>query len=172
MQEKWRPVVGYEGLYEVSNFGRIRRIRIVVQTRKKHGYMQVSLKDSGGARKSLRVHRIVAEAFIPNPEGKPQVNHRDENPENNRADNLEWATAEENTNYGSRTARAAAKNGSKTPIVQIDPKTLKAVAEYPGQSAAARATGISLASINACLRGKQRRAGGYLWEYKYKKVVL
>ena len=87
-------------------------------------------------------------------------------------DNLEWATAEENTNYGSRTARAAAKNGSKTPIIQIDPKTLEAVAEYPGQSAAARATGISLASINACLRGKQRRAGGYLWRYKYKKVVL
>ena len=128
--------------------------------------------DGDGVRKSLRLHRIVAEAFLPNPEGKPQVNHKDEDPENNRADNLEWATAEENTNYGSRTARAAAKNGSKTPIIQIDPKTLEAVAEYPGQSAAARATGISLASINACLRGKQRRAGGYLWRYKYKKVVL
>ena len=89
MREKWLSVVGYEGLYEVSNLGRIRRIRIVEPTRKKHGYMQVSLKSSTGARKSLRVHRIVAEAFIPNPEGKPQVNHKDENPENNRADNLE-----------------------------------------------------------------------------------
>lgn len=172
MKEKWRPVVGYEGRYEVSNLGRIRRVKIITPSKKKHGYMQVSLVDESGVRKSLRLHRIVAEAFLPNPDGKPQVNHRDENPENNRADNLEWATAEENTNYGSRTARAAAKNGSKTPIVQIDPKMLKVVAEYPGQSAAARATGISLASINACLRGKQRRAGGYLWEYKYKKVVL
>lgn len=172
MREKWRSVVGYEGLYEVSNFGRIRRIRIVVQTRKKHGYMQVSLKDSGGARKSLRVHRIVAEAFIPNPEGKPQVNHRDENPENNRADNLEWATAAENTNYGGRTARAAAKNGSKTPVLQIEPGTLKVIAEYPGQSAAAKATGIRVSCINACLRGRQYRAGGYIWRYKYKKLVL
>lgn len=100
------------------------------------------------------------------------MNHKDENPENNRASNLEWATAAENTNYGSRTARAAAKNGSKTPVVQIDPATLKAVAEYPGQSAAAQATGIAVSCINACLRGKQRRAGGYLWEYKYKKIVL
>lgn len=172
MREKWRPVVGYEGLYEVSNLGRVRRVKIIEPTRKKHGYMQVSLVDRNGVRKSLRLHRIVAEAFIPNPEGKPQVNHRDENPENNRAVNLEWATAEENTNYGSRTARAAAKNGSKTPILQIDPATLKVIAEYPGQSAAALATGITVSCINACLRGKQKHAGGYLWEYKYKKIVL
>lgn len=172
MREKWRPVVGYEGLYEVSNLGRVRRIRIVEPTKKKHGYMQISLVDKDGVRKSHRLHRIVAAAFIPNPEGKPQVNHRDENPENNRADNLEWATAEENTNYGSRTERAAAKNGSRTPIIQIDPGTMKVVAEYPGQSAAAKATGIAAACINACLRGKQKRAGGYLWEYKYKKIVL
>ena len=99
MQEKWRPVVGYEGLYEVSNLGRVRRIRIVEPTKKKHGYMQISLVGKDGVRRSHRLHRIVAMAFIPNPEGKPQVNHRDENPENNRAKNLEWATAEENTNY-------------------------------------------------------------------------
>lgn len=172
MRERWRPVVGYEGLYEVSDLGRIRRIKIIEPTKKKHGYMQVSLVDRNGRRKSLRLHRIVAQAFISNPDDKPQVNHRDENPENNRASNLEWATAEENTNYGSRTARAAAKNGSKTPVLQIDPVTLTVVAEYPGQSAAAKATGIAAACINACLRGKQRRAGGFLWEYKYKKIVL
>ncbi len=172
MRETWRAVVGYEGLYEVSNQGRIRRVKIIEPTKKKHGYMQVSLVDRSGKRKSLRLHRIVAEAFIPNPENKPQVNHKDENPENNRAGNLEWATAEENTNYGSRTARAAAKNGSKTPIVQIEPETLAVVAEYPGQSAAARETGIAASCINACLRGKQRHAGGYLWEYKYKKIVF
>lgn len=172
MQEKWRPVVGYEGLYEVSNLGRVRRIRIVEPTKKKHGYMQISLVGKDGVRRSHRLHRIVAMAFIPNPEGKPQVNHRDENPENNRAKNLEWATAAENTNYGSRTARAAAKNGSRTPVIQIDPRTMKVVAEFPGQSAAAKATGIAASCINACLRGKQKRAGGYLWEYKYKKIVL
>lgn len=172
MREKWRPIVGYEGLYEVSNLGRVRRVRIIEPAKKKHGYMQISLVDRNGVRKSFRLHRIVASAFVPNPDSKPQVNHIDENPENNRADNLEWATAEENTNYGSRTARAAAKNGSKTPVLQIDPVTLKVIAEYPGQSAAARATGISASCINACLRGKQKHAGGYLWEYKYKKIVF
>lgn len=172
MREAWRPVVGYEGLYEVSNLCRLRRIKIIEPTKKKHGYMQVSLVNKNGVRKSFRLHRIVAAAFVPNPEGKPQVNHIDENPENNRAVNLEWATAEENTNYGSRTARAAAKNGSKTPVLQIDPVTLKVLAEYPGQSAAAKETGIAVSCINACLRGKQKHAGGYLWEYKYKKIVF
>ena len=86
-----------------------------------------------------------------------------------------WASEagkDNHTDYGSRTARAAAKNGSKTPVVQIDPATLKVLAEYPGQTAAAKATGIRVSCINACLRGKQKRAGGFLWAYKYKKVVL
>lgn len=65
------------------------------------------------------------------------------------AKNLEWATAEENTNYGSRTARAAVKNGSRTPIMQIDPRTRKGAVEFPGQSAAAKATGIAASCINA-----------------------
>ena len=172
MKETWKPVVGYDGLYEVSNLGRIKRIRVLEPTRKKHGYMQISLVGKNGVRKSLRLHRIVAEAFVPNPEGKPQVNHKDENPENNRASNLEWATPKENTNYGSRTARATAKNGSRTPILQINPETMSVIAEFPGQSAAARATGVSLPSINACLRGKQKRAGKYIWRYKYEKIVL
>ena len=98
MKEVWKPVVGYEGLYEVSNLGRVRRVKIIEPSRKKHGYMQISLTGSDGVRKSFRLHRLVAEAFIPNPDGKPQVNHKDEDTENNRARNLEWATAEENTN--------------------------------------------------------------------------
>lgn len=85
---------------------------------------------------------------------------------------LEWATAAENTNYGGRTARAAAKNGSKTPVLQIQPGTLNVIAEYPGQSEASRETGIRVSCINACLRGRQHRAGGFIWRYKYKKVVL
>lgn len=170
--EEWRPVVGYEGFYEVSSLGRIRRVKIITPVLKKHGYLQVSLTDKSGGRKSLRLHRLVAEAFIPNPLDKPQVNHMDENTLNNRADNLEWATPKENTNYGSRTERATANNGSRTPVLQIEPQTLVVVAEYDSQSAAARATGISLPSINACLHGKQKRAGGFIWKYKYKKIVL
>jgi len=170
--EEWQPVVGYEGLYEVSSLGRIRRVKILSPALKKHGYLQVSLVDGNGGRKSLRLHRLVAEAFIPNPEGKPQVNHLDENPLNNCANNLAWATAEENTNYGSRTEKASAKNGCRTPVVQISPQALAVVAQYESQSAAARATGINLASINACLRGKQKLAGGFVWKYRFAKIVL
>ena len=83
MREIWKPVVGYEGLYEVSNLGRVRRVKIIEPSRKKHGYMQISLTGSDGVRKSFRLHRLVAEAFIPNPDGKPQVNHKDEDTENN-----------------------------------------------------------------------------------------
>ena len=72
MRERWRPVLGYEGLYEVSNLGRVRRVKIIEPTRKKHGYMQISLVDRNGKRKSFRLHRVVATAFVPNPEGKPQ----------------------------------------------------------------------------------------------------
>lgn len=68
MREEWRPVVGYEGRYEVSSLGRVRRVKIIFPSKKKHGYMQVSLVDKAGVRRSLRLHRIVAEAFIPNPE--------------------------------------------------------------------------------------------------------
>lgn len=81
--------MGYEGLCEVSNLGRVRRIKIIEPTKKKHGYMQVSLVSKDGAKKSFRLHRIVAAAFVPNPDNKPQMNHIDENPENNRAVNLE-----------------------------------------------------------------------------------
>lgn len=170
MVEEWRPVVGYEGLYEVSNLGHVKRVFHMKPHKKKHGYAVVSLYKNGVA-KSFSVHRLVATAFIPNPEGKPQVNHIDECTTNNRVDNLEWVTPKENNNWGTRIARITNKNGSKTPVLQVDLDTHEVIAEFPGQSAAARATGISVSCINAVLKGRQQHAGGYFWLYKYKRQV-
>lgn len=121
MNEIWKPVVGWEGLYEVSNLGNVkvldrfvnsgiknnssvkRRGQILKQYDKR-GYMQVTLT-LNGKRKYCNVHRLVAEAFIPNPDDLPQINHKDENKLNNNVNNLEWCTAKYNCNYGNRNSK-------------------------------------------------------------------
>jgi len=101
MNETWREIKGYEHIYEVSTFGRVRRIadNHILRTETHYkGYQRVDLfKD--GKRRHFKVHRLVAEAFIQNPDNRPQVNHRDFNKANNRVWNLEWATDEENKAY-------------------------------------------------------------------------
>ena len=100
--EIWKDIEGYEGEYQVSNLGRVRRISVKIlkpeirPVRSPYEYAQsrVSLKG-----KKFAVHRLVAQAFIPNPKRKPQVNHIDNNPQNNCVDNLEWVTAKENTKH-------------------------------------------------------------------------
>ena len=107
MNEIWKPIVGYEGLYEVSNLGNVRslnyngtgEIKIMKPGISKNGYLQVLLYING-KRKMYKVHRLVAQAFIPNPDNKPQINHKSEDKTLNTVDNLEWTTAKENTNWG------------------------------------------------------------------------
>ena len=127
-EEIWRPIVGYEGLYEVSSYGRVRSLdrydsnnhflkgRILKLCADKDGYLNVGLSSNNKVKK-YKVHRLVAEVFIPNPNNLPQVNHKDENPSNNRVENLEMCDAKYNSNYGSRKDRVrdtAIKNGSWT----------------------------------------------------------
>ena len=108
MEEIWRDIEGFEGLYQVSNFGRIKRVttgKILKGDKNNDGYLRVKLyKNNTKSNKSI--HRLVAEAFIPNPENKPQVNHINEDKTNNSLDNsldnLEWMTAKENINHGTR----------------------------------------------------------------------
>ena len=128
IEEIWRPVVGYEGLYEVSSYGRVRSVDRYVKTCygsyrlhkgkvlspgiRPDGYLVVSLQY-----KMFRVHRLVAQAFIPNPDNLPQVNHKNEVKSDNCVDNLEWCDATYNNNYGTARIRAketAIKNGSCT----------------------------------------------------------
>ena len=106
MTEEWRDIAGYEGLYQVSNLGRVKSLenefskkqKIRKLTRRKNGYLKLQLHKNG-VKKTIEVHRLVAEAFIPNPDNKPQVNHKNCNREDNRLENLEWCTIKENVTY-------------------------------------------------------------------------
>lgn len=183
--EIWRPVVGYEGLYEVSDQGRVRSLqsgkwrnrRILKLGKNPNGYLYVKLcKDGKG--EGMRVHRVVAEAFIPNPNHLATVNHKDEDKTNNFASNLEWMSHKDNINYGShnrRMAEALAKamagvnvNNPKLskPVQQLDKATGKVLAAFPSTVEAERITGIAHSSICACCNGKCKSAGGYVWRYK------
>ena len=118
--EEWKNVIGYEGLYEVSNIGNVKNVRrntLLKLSKTNDGYIQVSLYKNG-IRTGLRVHRLVAEAFLPNPDGLPLVNHKNEDKSDNSVENLEWCTAKYNTNYGHRTENAIntrVKNGYADP---------------------------------------------------------
>lgn len=128
MIEEWRPIEGYEGLYEVSSLGRVRSLdrydssnhfrrgKILKLQTDGRGYLMVVLSSNNKAKMYL-VHRMVAIAFIPNPDNLPEVNHRDENPSNDNVDNLEWCDRKYNNNYGSRIDRmrdTKLKNGTYT----------------------------------------------------------
>ena len=164
------PVPGYEN-YLVSNNGVVvstirhgkRCFEVLPQRTEKQGYKNVTLHKDG-KNHTLKVHRLVAMAFIPNPNNYPQVNHKDEDKGNNCLENLEWCTAKYNSNYGTKIERHKRLVG-KT-VVQINPITRECVTEYFSIQDASTNTGIDRGSINKCCLGERKTAGGYEWEYK------
>lgn len=122
MTEVWKDIEGYEGLYQVSNLGRVKSLTMFKRFLKpysdKDGYFQVILYKNH-TRKLQRVHRLVAQAFIPNENKLPIINHKDENPQNNNVDNLEWCTNQYNLNYGSSRSKISKSHMKK--LVQISP---------------------------------------------------
>lgn len=177
MEEIWKDIKGYEGLYQVSNFGRIKSVKEfnyqkILKLSKndaRGGYMQVVLCKNG-VTKMFRVHRLVAMMFLPNPENLPQVNHKDENKENNSVDNLEWCTMEYNLEYSDvahRWVSCGLKQieKMKKPVCQYD-RYGYLIKEYESIRDAERETGVLSQGISRCCMGKQSYSGNFVWRYK------
>lgn len=162
MEEIWKDIKGYEGKYQVSNFGRVRSLRfgkerVLVGVKDKDGYLLVNLY-KGGKHYNGKIHRLVAEAFIPNPDGLPQVNHKDECKSNNAVSNLEWCDAKYNINYGTCIERLS------NPVFQYaQDGTL--VGSYPSAMEAMRQTGYDHSHISACCRGTLKHYKSFIWSY-------
>lgn len=166
MVELWKDIKDYEGLYQVSNWGRVkslwfRKEKILIAVGDTKGYLKVCLCKNG-KKKTFKVHRLVAEAFIPNPENFPYINHKDEVKTNNRVDNLEWCTSEYNNNYGTRIERDA-KTKSKT-VLQFS-KTGDFIREWSSTAECGR-NGFSQGNVAACCCEKRKSHKGFIWKYK------
>ena len=162
MTETWKSIAGYEGLYEVSDLGRVKSLwygkeKILKPQKDSSGYLLVGLCKNGHKKKTL-VHRIVAEAFIPNPKGLATVNHKDEVKTNNTVSNLEWMSREDNVAY-SQPHRA------KRSVQMFDKSTGELLATFPSINEAERVTGINKGNISSCCLGKYKSAGGYIWGF-------
>ncbi len=184
METKWAKVVGYENEYKISSSGVIASIRTGNNLRphkNKLGYIRVELWKSG-KRRSTGLHRVLAFAFIPNPENKPDINHKDGNPSNNDLSNLEWCTKSENILHSFRVlgrkskisevlrtywvGRSGSRHHHSTPILQYDMQ-MNFIAEYGSQGEAARVTGMNQGKISRCVTGSKKSTGGFIWKKKF-----
>lgn len=177
--EIWKDIPGYEGYYQISNLGRIRSLdryanvcgngkrlvkgRIIKSVKCTNGYYEAPL-NRNGVRKVMLLHRVVANVFIPNPFNLPEVNHKDENIANNRADNLEWCTSKYNANYGTRNERMLVGRETK-PVIQLD-KDGNYIKRWSSMMDACREYGADISSMIRVCKGKQKTCKGYKWEYE------
>ena len=186
MKEIWKDVEGYEGLYQVSNLGNVKSLSFGARNIRKSnvhkllklsptncGYYKVQLYKNGKA-KMMYVHRLVATAFIPNPEEKPQINHIDGNKANNASFNLEWASCSENQRHAISTGlrepspmlgRTGADNPNSKAILQYD-LSGNFIREWTGIAEAARALNVHSSSISSCLCGINKTSCNSIWRYK------
>ncbi len=184
--EVWKPIEGYEGIYEVSSFGRVRSLDRIVdfgnenysrQMLCKGKIMKGSISHNGYIYVSLclpnkkvrtYIHRLVAKAFISNPKGYNVVNHKDENKKNNNVSNLEWCTTKYNLNYGTGIERARLKllNNEKY-SKKIAQYTLdgKLVDVYPSLHEIQRSLGYIRCNVRQCCEGNRKQSYGFKWKY-------
>lgn len=160
--EEWRDIKDYEGLYQVSNEGRVKSLKfgkgkILKPQKNTKGYLQVQLWN-GGKRVHKLVHRLVAEAFLPNPNNYKEVNHKDENPSNNHVENLEWCDRNYNNNYGTRTEKCSRR------VDQIDKVTGEVVRQWASTAECER-NGYDHGAVAKCARGELKTFKGYVWKY-------
>lgn len=181
--EEWRDIEGYEGLYQVSNEGRVRTLdrtiefvdgriykfksKILSLTPDKDGYLAVGFSIKGKTI-TKKVHRLVAQAFIPNPNNYPIINHKDECKTNNFVENLEWCDCKYNLNYGTNPERISQRvrnnEYSSKKIVQIgdDGEIIKI---YPSLREVERELGLFHSGVSACALGKTKHCGGFKWKF-------
>lgn len=172
MKEIWKDIPNYEGIYQVSNKGRIKSVPHAIKANKDggiriteermkttyigwHGYVWVALCKNGKS-KTHSVHRLVATAFIENPNNLPAVNHKDTNKENNTAENLEWCTNQENQMHASK--NGLLKKSKK--VICIETEKI-----YQSSGEAERDTGICGRNIRSACSGRYKTAGGYHWKW-------
>ena len=161
----WVAINGYENIYEINELGEVRRIEtgnVLKGHLSSDGYRRIGLTVSGKTKLFL-VHRLVANAFIPNPNNYPCVNHKDENKSNNSINNLEWCTYRYNLNFGTRNIRA--NHSRKKPILQFS-KNGDFIREWDSVTDLKGATGMDISHVSSCCRGKRKTANGYRWQYK------
>lgn len=175
--EKWKFVPGYEGLYMVSNFGRVKSVdryvehpvigkqfvkgKILSLHCSKNGYLQAHLSKDG-RNCYYCVHRLVALAFIPNPDNLPQVNHINEDKTDNRVENLEWCTNKENCNHGTRNQRMKSTLSKKVNQYTLDGELVKT---WDSVSEAAKTLNCCVGHITRCCHGKLKKYHKFRWEY-------
>lgn len=193
MKEIWKDIKDYEGLYQISNLGRLKALEKTIwngqgylyfpeKIRKlnpdKDGYLNITLSNKGEA-KTFKIHRLVAEAFLPNSDDLPEVNHKDGDKTNNNVSNLEWCTRKENQRHAFRIGlinqngernpmygRLGADNPNSIPIYQLNKYTGDIIREYDSLASAGRDLGVNTGKICLVCQGKRDSAYGYKWKYK------
>lgn len=195
MEEIWKDIQGFEGLYQVSNKGRVRSLTVSGEVKRvlkpafdgKKNYLFVGLHRDGKV-KLKNIHRLVAETFLPNPNGYPQVNHINEIKTDNRVDNLEWCTIKYNSNYGNAktnminsrkknpnykqsiiqgqiTRNKKGCSGAEKPVLQYSLQG-DFIREWNSLTAIETEMGINRSGIARCCNGIFRQCKGYLWKFK------
>ena len=167
MEEAWKDIEGYEGLYQVSNKGRVKSLNYQGVAREKlikhsivSGYKRVTLYKNKTIKRFL-VHRLVANAFLPNPQNFPCINHKDENKQNNIVTNLEWCTYKYNINFGTGISRRAESISKQ--VYQYS-KDLELIAVWKSTNECGR-NGYNQGSVVSCCNGKLKTHKGYIWSY-------
>jgi len=192
MQEIWKDVNGYEGLYQVSNLGRVKRLsrtirhsegntslikgKLISPKTEKDGYVRVSLSNSG-RKKTHNIHRLVCFSFIKNPNNKPDVNHINGIKSDNSLSNLEWCTKSENMRHAiesglhtqigkshHRYGKHGSENPCSKPVVRYD-LDMNFISRYDNIKIASESLGIFAQNISATCRGNQNTAGGFKWRH-------
>ena len=183
IQPKWKDIVGYENEYQINQFGEIRTLKdspklkkydvLKPQISKRNGYVYQMLYKNG-KEKLLRVHRLVAMAFLPNPNNLPQVNHKDGNKQNNSVDNLEWCKQSDNMKHAYKNGLQIPSENQRKAIINTNKLKQKKVCQikdgeiintFSGISEASRQTKISISCISRCCNLKRKSTNGYEWRF-------